>query len=88
LEELPLTRKFSKFGSERSRGDTDRRVVFKFREIWLTEIGKIVHIRCALESESNIRLKPSFEPNKYHPDDDDDDINDSFNLNVNTDITY
>ena len=37
--------------------DTDRRVVFKFREMWLTEIGKIVHsVPRALESESNIRL--------------------------------
>jgi len=34
---------FSKFCSERIPRDTDRRVVFKFREMWLTEIGKIVH---------------------------------------------
>jgi len=39
----PLTRKFSKLCSERIHCDTDRRVAFKFREIWPTEIGKIVH---------------------------------------------
>jgi len=43
LEKRPLAGKLSKFCSERIRCDTDRRVVFKFREIWLTEIGKIVH---------------------------------------------
>jgi len=38
----PLREKFSKlFCSERIQHDTGRRVVFKFREIWLTEIGKI-----------------------------------------------
>jgi len=34
---------FSKFCPERIHGDTDRRAVFNFREIWLTKIGKIVH---------------------------------------------
>jgi len=34
-------RKFSKFCSKRIHQNTDRRVVFKFREIWLTEIRKI-----------------------------------------------
>jgi len=43
LVKRPLTGKFSKFCSKRIHRDTDRRVVFKFREIWLTEIGKIVH---------------------------------------------
>jgi len=37
--------------------------VFKFGEIWLTEIGKSC-IRCALNRESNIRLKPSIKPNE------------------------
>jgi len=38
--------------------------VFKFREIWLTEIGKVVHtVRTRVESESNIRLKLNFDPN-------------------------
>jgi len=31
------TRKFSKFSPERIHRDTDRRIVFKFREIWPTE---------------------------------------------------
>jgi len=62
-EKRPLTGKLSKFCSEKLHCDTDRRVVFKFREIWLTQIGEIVHTVRALESESNIRLKPSFEPN-------------------------
>jgi len=62
LEKRPLTGNFSKFCSESIHRDTDRRVVFKFREIWLMEIGKSC-IRCALESESNIRLKRIFEPN-------------------------
>ena len=40
----PLTGTFSiKFCFERIHCNTDRRVVFIFREIWLTEIGKIVH---------------------------------------------
>jgi len=30
-------------GSKGIHCDTDRRVVFKFREIWLTGIGKILH---------------------------------------------
>jgi len=38
-----LTGKFSKFCSKRIHRDTDQRVVFKFREISLTEIDKIVH---------------------------------------------
>ena len=113
-----LTAKFSKFCSTRIHCDTDRRVVFKFREIWPTEnlyksrglftwqkirhgslcsrycaecaqnppgptadnvlrmllqiSSKSFHFRLfrtrehrqsALESESNIRLKPSLEPN-------------------------
>jgi len=36
FEKLPLTGKFSKFCSERIHRDTDRRVVFKFHEIWST----------------------------------------------------
>jgi len=43
LEKQPLMEKNSKLFSERIHGDTDRRVVVKFREIWPTEIGKIVH---------------------------------------------
>jgi len=39
----PLMGKFSKFCSERIHRDTNGRVVFIFREIWLTEVGKIVH---------------------------------------------
>jgi len=35
--------KFSKSCSEKIQRDTDQRVVFKFSEIWLTKIGKIVH---------------------------------------------
>jgi len=51
--------------SERIYRDTDRRVVFKFRDIWLTEISKVKScVRCALEGKSNIWLKPSFEPKK------------------------
>jgi len=34
--------KFSKFCSNRIHRDTDRRAVFKFREIWPAKIGKIV----------------------------------------------
>ena len=34
LEERPLTVKFSKFCSKSYHSDTDRRVAFKFREIW------------------------------------------------------
>ena len=34
LEKPPLTGNFSKFCSERIHRDTDRRVVFKFRDIW------------------------------------------------------
>jgi len=34
FEKLPLTGKFAKFCSERIHRDTDRRVVFKFHEIW------------------------------------------------------
>jgi len=63
LEKQPLTGEFSKFYSEMNHRNTDRRAMFKFREIWLTETVKIVHIRCALKSESNIRLKRSFKPN-------------------------
>ena len=37
LVKRPLTVKFSKFFSESFHRDTDRRVVFKFREIWPTE---------------------------------------------------
>jgi len=44
LEKRPLTVKFSKFCFKRFYRDTDRRVVFKFREVWPTEIGEIV--RC------------------------------------------
>ena len=36
LEKWPLTAKFSKFGCKSFYRDTDRRVVFKFREIWPT----------------------------------------------------
>jgi len=36
LEEGPLTVQFSKFCYERFHHDTDRHVVFKFREIWPT----------------------------------------------------
>jgi len=43
LDKQPLTGKFSKLRSERIHGHTDRRVVFKFREIWLTQIGKTLH---------------------------------------------
>jgi len=43
VEKRPTMGKLSKFCSETIHRDTDRRVVFKFREIWLTEIGKIVH---------------------------------------------
>ena len=39
FEKRPLIGKLSKFCSERIHRDTNRRVVFKFREIWLTEIG-------------------------------------------------
>jgi len=35
--------KFSKLCLERIHHDTNRRAVFKFCEMWLTEIGKIVH---------------------------------------------
>jgi len=42
LGKTTLTGKFSKFCSERIPRYTDRRVVFKFREIWPTEIGKVV----------------------------------------------
>ena len=34
--------KVLKFCSKRIHRDTDRRVVFKFREIWPLEIGKVV----------------------------------------------
>ena len=44
LEKQPLTGNFSKFCSKRIHRHTDRRVVFKFREIWRQEIGK----NCAL----------------------------------------
>jgi len=40
----PLTVKLSRFCSESFHRDTDRRVVFKFREIWPTEI----RCNCAL----------------------------------------
>jgi len=117
----PYKGKFSKFCSKRIHCHTDQRVVFKFCEIWQTEIGKIMHCLpnkktqnfaslssshyCAdraqnlpgpapdsvlrvlqilsksvhfwqsyiqmcehhqsvLKSESNIQMKPSFEPNK------------------------
>ena len=43
-EKRPLSGKFSKFCSDRIHRDTDRRVVFKFREFDRREIGKIV--RC------------------------------------------
>jgi len=36
LEKRPLTVKFSKFCCDSFHRDTDRRVVFKFREIWPT----------------------------------------------------
>ena len=108
LEKRPLTEKFLKFCSERIHRDTNRRVVFKFRETWLVrnrwnrvwliwetkEIGLAVcpdlateriapkicqamfsvcsrfhpkrqHRQSALQSESNIRPKPSFELNNY-----------------------
>jgi len=46
FQKRPLTVKFSKLYSERihrwMNGFTNRRVVFKFREIWRTEICKIV----------------------------------------------
>jgi len=42
VEKQPLMGKFSKFCFENIH-DTDRRVVFKFREIWMTELCKIVH---------------------------------------------
>jgi len=35
--------KIFKLCSDSFHHDTDRRVVFKFRKIWLTEIGEIVH---------------------------------------------
>jgi len=37
LKITPITVKFSKFCSESFHRDTDRRVVFKFREIWPTK---------------------------------------------------
>jgi len=37
LEKRPLTVKFSKLCAETFRRLSDRRVVFKFREIWPTE---------------------------------------------------
>ena len=43
VEKRPLTGQFSKFCSKSVHRDVDRRVVFKSREIWPTEIGKIVH---------------------------------------------
>ena len=36
-EKRPLMVKFSKFCSDSFHRDTDRRVVLKFREIWLTK---------------------------------------------------
>jgi len=38
-EKQPLTEKFSKFCSDTIHRDTDRRVVFKFHEIWPTVNG-------------------------------------------------
>jgi len=43
-EKQPVTVKLSKLWSERFHRDTDRRILFKFREIWLTGICEIV--RC------------------------------------------
>jgi len=37
MENDPLREKFSKFCSEKIHSDTDRRVVFKIREVWITK---------------------------------------------------
>jgi len=124
LEKRPLTGKFLKLCSKSFHRDTDRRIMFKFREIWPTEkpwsrvlftwqkktkfhlalqlsllrgsppksarashrqcahcsecsrfdpnwftyggdISERVNTVIARSKESNIRLKPSFEPNNY-----------------------
>ena len=61
LRKRPLTGKLSKFCSERIHRDTNRRVVFIFRKIWLTEIvGKIV---CSPKWIQYSAEAYSFEPN-------------------------
>jgi len=65
LENEPITRKFSKVCSESIHCDTHRRVVFKFCEIWLTEIGKIAHTERARKwIQYSAEFKPGFQPNK------------------------
>jgi len=48
-----LRKKFWKFCSKRIHRHSDRRVVFKFREIWPTEMGKIV---CCLSDKNFVWL--------------------------------
>jgi len=50
----PLTVKFSKFCFKGFHRDTDRNVVYKFREIWSTENCEIV--RCLPDKKAKFRL--------------------------------
>jgi len=50
-EKTTSYKKFSKFCSKSFLPDTDRRVVFKFREIWRTEVGKVE--RCLPDEKQN-----------------------------------
>jgi len=61
-EKRPLTGKFSKFYSDRIHRNADCHAVFKFCEIWLTEISKIVHTARAWKwiqylTEAQLRAK-------------------------------